>query len=366
MGGAQIVARRSPVEILEAGLDGRPLRCDDAVERRVPVRPVGHVVWWRRTPSNVAPMPSRAVRDATLPAWVLNSTRSAPSVSKAWVSWRSFASRLAPVRWNAVPDPGPADLQAAMLGRDRHVAGAADRPTRGEVDRRERHLGAGVGVGARRVEPRAERAIVHRPVGGPAPDGGVERDASEVLEMPLLERLEPDAASPVSVTGVTHVCAHGADGSGGRRRRRSRPAAPTLPAMSLFSDTFTGFLDAFLELEPGRGDGDRRPSPRRALARPVAGWPDAPRWRSSTAGTRRSATSIGRHVARRGDRPRPAARGARRDAVRRDRAARGRLGPARLGLPPRRRAVHAHVARVRAAGRSARQRRFPAGVDAAS
>ena len=61
------------------------------------------IVWWRRTPSNVAPIPSSAVREATFRAWVLNSTRSAPSVSNAWVSWSSLASRLAPVRWKAVP-----------------------------------------------------------------------------------------------------------------------------------------------------------------------------------------------------------------------------------------------------------------------
>ena len=127
---------------------------------------------------------------------------------------------------------------------------------------------------------------------------------------------------------------------------------------------------------------------------------DALRDRSSTSSSRsirRSRPSIGDHrydasLARR--QPRPAARrgspsstagpptfqrrwtdltpttpsiatcssGARRRALRRDRAARGHLGPARLGLPPRRRAVHARRPRVRPAGRPARiGRRSPRG-----
>ena len=86
------------------------------------------IMWLRKMPSNVAPIPARAARDRSFPAWVLNSTRLAPRTSNAWASWSSFASRFAPVRWNAVPDPGPADLQPPVLGHDRHEPGAADRP----------------------------------------------------------------------------------------------------------------------------------------------------------------------------------------------------------------------------------------------
>ena len=39
-----------------------------------------------------------------------------------------------------------------------------------------------------------------------------------------------------------------ADGSGRHRGRSDRPAYT--PAMSVFSDTFTGFIEAFFELEP--------------------------------------------------------------------------------------------------------------------
>ena len=59
---------------------------------------------------------------------------------------------------------------------------------------------------------------------------------------------------------------------------------------------------------------------------------------------------------RRASRPRPRPDGARRAPVRRDGAPPGGLGPARVGLPPRRRALPAARPRVRPAGR-------PAGLD---
>ena len=117
------------------------------------------IVWLRKTPSNVAPMPASALRDRSLRACVLNSTRLAPSVSNAWVSWSSLASRLAPVRWNAVADPRPADLEAPVLGHDRHVAAAADRPAAGPVDRGERPFRAGLLVGQGGVDPAPQAGL---------------------------------------------------------------------------------------------------------------------------------------------------------------------------------------------------------------
>ena len=66
-------------------------------------RPIGHDHVVAEDALERRPDPGRAVRDRSLREWVLNSTRFAPSVSNAWVSWRSFASRLAPLRWKAVP-----------------------------------------------------------------------------------------------------------------------------------------------------------------------------------------------------------------------------------------------------------------------
>ncbi len=101
----------------ESVANGRPFRRDDPVERRVAVRAVGHdrVVAQDALEGRADPEQRRPRR--TLRAWVLNSTRSASSVSKAWVSCSSLASRFAPVPLERGPDPGPADLQAPMLGQ---------------------------------------------------------------------------------------------------------------------------------------------------------------------------------------------------------------------------------------------------------
>ena len=60
-------------------------------------RPPTISMWLRKTPSKVAPIPASAARERTFSASVLNSTRRQPSVSKACVSPRSFASLFAPV-----------------------------------------------------------------------------------------------------------------------------------------------------------------------------------------------------------------------------------------------------------------------------
>ena len=62
----------------------------------------------------------------TLSAWVLNSTRIAPSVSNAWASSGSLVSVLAAVRWCERRVPRPADLEPVIGRRDVAVARAAD------------------------------------------------------------------------------------------------------------------------------------------------------------------------------------------------------------------------------------------------
>jgi hypothetical protein len=92
----------------------------------------------------------------------------------------------------------------------------------------------------------------------------VRRDAAEVVEMPLVERLETDA--PTGQRDRPHPgLAHPRMVAGGGSD--AGQSAPTLPGMSAFSDTFTAFLDAFFELEPVQATaiGDHRRDGR---------WPD--------------------------------------------------------------------------------------------
>ena len=153
------------------------------------------IEWLRWTPSNVAPIPRRAVLDWTFREWVLNSTRFASSVSNAWVSWSSFASRFRPLRCQARADPRPADLEPLVLGRDRHVAAAADDLARLDVDGREGPLGAGLAVGEGRIDPAAQAGLILLGHDRPAPDGRIEGDRAQAGEVLVAQGLHPDAAT---------------------------------------------------------------------------------------------------------------------------------------------------------------------------
>jgi hypothetical protein len=89
-------------------------------------------------------------------------------------------------------EPGPADLEAAVLEDDVHVAAAADRPARARLDRRERELRASLAVADRGVSPVAEVRLGLRPGDRPAPDCGVEADLGEPGDVVGTERLEAD------------------------------------------------------------------------------------------------------------------------------------------------------------------------------
>ena len=98
--------------------------------------------------------------------------------------------------------------------------------------------------------------------------------------MTLIERFEPDA--PTGQRDGRHPClAHGRMVAAGRVG--AGPSAPTLPGMSLFSDTFTAFIDAFFEVEPvvataigdHRHDGrwpDRSPAAREGTLAFIDAW----------------------------------------------------------------------------------------------
>ncbi len=103
-----------------------------------------------------------------------------------------------PVRAAALvrrPDPRPADLEPSMLGRDGHESGAADGPTARLVNGRERDLRAGLGVGPSRVEPGAQRGLIDGSGDRPAPDRVVVPHGGKLLEVALVEWLEPHARS---------------------------------------------------------------------------------------------------------------------------------------------------------------------------
>ena len=177
------------------------------------------IVWWRRTPSNVAPIPSSAVRECSFRAWVLNSTRSAlerlERVGAAGAAsprgWRRSAGTPVPI--HVQPISSRRCSGAIVMKRLLPIA----RPD-GEVDRRERDLGAGLGVGQGRSSQRAGRR---------------RRSAGAIVQRQIARRTRPRARSsrwrsasgsmrtrdPSSVTGVTQVWArHRADGSGRDRR----------------------------------------------------------------------------------------------------------------------------------------------------
>ena len=127
------------------------------------------------------------------------------------------------------------------------------------------------------------------------------------------------------------------------------------------SDFATAFAPSSTSSSPSTrlATGDRRAPPRRPLARHVRGRPGrAPGLRRSLDGDVRGARSADLTPTSAIDRDLRARR-ARRAAVRDDRAPRGRLGPARLGLPARRRPVRAALTGVRAARRRLASRRRP-------
>ena len=107
-----------------------------AESRRSPPRTSMCLRW---TPSNCAGSAASAARDRSFSASVLNSTRSAPSVSNACRSWRYFASVFAPVPQASGCEPRPADLERARLRPDRQEPRRAEGAPARSGDRRERH-----------------------------------------------------------------------------------------------------------------------------------------------------------------------------------------------------------------------------------
>jgi hypothetical protein len=158
------------------------------------------IMWSRKTPSKVAPIPASAFRDGSFRAWVLNSTRLAPSVSNAC----------------------PADLQSAVLGHDRQVPAAADGAPAGAIDRGERPLDPGFLVGQGGLDPAAEARLVLRTHDRPAPDREIERDEREIGEVIEPEWLETDPRPLEHDRLDPRLRWHGPDGSG-HEGRAMRP-----------------------------------------------------------------------------------------------------------------------------------------------
>ena len=188
-------------------------------------------------------------------------------------------------------------------------------------------------------------------------------------------------AKPGDVTGdgVNGFSVAKAAGGGGRAERPRR--APSGPAVATTTEPGTGRPTAAAAARLGRHVRLLAPAPTRsspscsASTRPSRRrWASTPTMRAGRTcprpGRAEQLAFIDRWLARvpgdgrarrrRRDRSRPADRRARGRPVQRDGPARGRLEPARMGLPDRQRAVHADGPRVRAAGRSAGAR-SPAG-----
>ena len=134
-----------------------------------------------------------------------------------------------------------------MLGRDRHVAAAADRPAR-----RRSMVANGSSVPAAALaravsSQRAQAGLVLRPHDRPAPERRDRRRPGEVREVARARAARAGRARPSSVTGSTQVCrCHGPDGSRRSTRPGPRRACPcTLRAMNrgLTPDQLDGLLD---------------------------------------------------------------------------------------------------------------------------
>src|SRR5229473_2964302 len=91
------------------------------------MRPLAVIMWFRKIPSSRAPMRRIAARDFSFSESVLSSTRMQPSVSKACLSRRYFASVLTAVRRHS----RPANLHAMVRAFDVAVARAPDGAPRG-------------------------------------------------------------------------------------------------------------------------------------------------------------------------------------------------------------------------------------------
>ena len=159
------IARQRRSNSSSRASDGRPLVVDDAVVGRVPDAVAGH--------DHVVPedaLERRADPEERRPRRLvervgLELDPAAPRTSNAWVSWSSFASRFAPVRCHWRRDPRPADLEPAVLGDDRHEAGAADRPAASPP----RRVANGISVPA---SPRPRAPSPPRPGGPPRSSAG--------------------------------------------------------------------------------------------------------------------------------------------------------------------------------------------------
>jgi hypothetical protein len=150
------------------------------------------ILWLRRMPSNVAPIPASAVRERSLREWVLNSTRGAERLEGVGeLQQLGFPVGARPLVRGS--DPGPADFEDAMLRDDRHEPAAADSTPGGAIDRGKRPFRAGFGVGQGRLDPATQPGLVLRTHDRPLPERRVKRDQGEIREMIRTERLEADA-----------------------------------------------------------------------------------------------------------------------------------------------------------------------------
>ena len=179
---------------LEVGSDGRPFVVGDRVVGRVAQSPFTYQHMLAKMPSKRAGSASRATRERSFRASVLNSTRMQPSVSNACRRSRSFASAFAPL---------PQALRAFQVqpissprrsGPKGQVPRAPYCLPAAPVDDREGNVEAGYRrSGESVVEPAVEALAVGCGVPGePAPDLGVSGCFPEVVLVLGRQRLDDD------------------------------------------------------------------------------------------------------------------------------------------------------------------------------
>ena len=91
------------------------------------------------------------------------------------------------------PDPRPADFEPAVVRDDGHEPSAADGSAARQVDRCERDVDARRRAGDRSTEPGLDPGSIRRPSDRQRPDGLVQADPDEVVEMVRREGLQAHA-----------------------------------------------------------------------------------------------------------------------------------------------------------------------------
>ena len=164
------------------------------------------IMWLRKTPSNVAPIPTSAFRDRSFRDVRLELDPVGAERLERVGQLEQLRLAIGARPLEGRPDPRPADLEPAMLGHDRQEAAAADGPAGRPIDRRERPLRAGLRVGQGRLDPASRPASSCGPMIVQRQSGGSKATSAQVREV-VARSGSRRTREPSRTTGSTHVCA---------------------------------------------------------------------------------------------------------------------------------------------------------------